>query len=568
MTGVEYWAGTPVAAAIGRTLLHSLWEGAAVALVLAIVLAAVRRPLMRYGAACTAMLALLAAIGVTLAVLWPEPVMRYALPRAVLTGTAARGGFPSPMSAKSASVLGWLAPFWAAGVVLFYLRGAAGWIAARRLRRAGVCSAAAFWQERAGQLAARMRVTKAVSLLESALAEAPVVIGHLRPVVLLPIGLLAGLPAAQVESILLHELAHVRRRDYLVNLMQAAVEGILFYHPAVWWISGIMRGEREHCCDDLVVAATGSAREYASALMAIEGMRAAGSAAVAATGGSLMKRIERLLGRRSRRDGVVMPAVAAVLTLAVAAGMAVDARPASVRRAQNRAAAVVEKKVENTKAVKTNTLLAQNTETNETIQKPLSADEIHQKENALRKELLTPYRSWLDNDVTYIISDEEKKAFRQLNTDEERGHFVEQFWDRRDPTPGTEENEMKEEHYRRIAYANEHFAANVPGWQTDRGRIYIQYGPPDEMETHPSGGQYARPASQGGGETRTYPFEQWRYRFIDGVGRDVIIEFVDPCLCGEYHMTMDPNEKDALFRRPGEKESDRLERYYKEQQGR
>jgi GWxTD domain-containing protein len=573
MTGVEYWAGTPVAAAIGRTLLHSLWEGAAVALMLAIVLAAVRRPPVRYGAACAAMVAMVAGIGVTLAVLWPEPATRYAFPRAMLTGVTARGGFPSPMSAKPAGLLGWLAPCWAAGVVVFYLRGAAGWIAARRLRRAGVCSAAAFWQERIGQLAARMRVKKTVALLESALAEAPVVIGHLRPVVLLPIGLLAGLPAAQVEAILLHELAHVRRRDYLVNLMQAAVEGILFYHPAVWWISGVMRNEREHCCDDLVVAATGSAREYASALMAIEGMRATG-AAVAATGGSLMKRMARLLGRRARRDGVVMPAVAAVLTLAVAAGMVVNARPASARKAQGSGTAVVEKKAERAatvKAPKTETpreLLAQNTAPNEAMQRPLSADEIHQKEKALRKELLTPYKNWMDNDVIYIVSQEEKKAFQALNTDEERGHFMKQFWDRRDPTPGTEENEMKEEHYRRIAYANEHFAANVAGWQTDRGRIYIQYGPPDEIETHPSGGRYVRPASQGGGETQTYPFEQWRYRWIEGVGRDVIIEFVDPCLCGEYHMTMDPSEKDALFKEPGAKEDERLERYFKNQKPR
>ncbi|HVV47700.1 MAG TPA: GWxTD domain-containing protein [Bryobacteraceae bacterium] len=559
MTGVEYWAGTPLAAAIGRTLLHSLWEGAAVALLLAIVLGTVRRPLVRYAAACAAMVAMAAGIGVTLAVLWPEPATRYAFPRAMLTGVTARGGFPSPMSAKPAGLLGWLAPCWAAGVVVFYLRGAAGWIAARRLRRAGVCSAAAFWQERIGQLAARMRVKKTVALLESALAEAPVVIGHLWPVVLLPIGLLAGLPAAQVEAILLHELAHVRRRDYLVNLMQAAVEGILFYHPAVWWISGVMRNEREHCCDDLVVAATGSAREYASALMAIEGMRATG-AAVAATGGSLMKRMERLLGRRARRDGVVMPAVAAVLTLAVAAGMVVNARPASARKAQASGTAVVEKKAERAATVKApktempRELLAQNTAP---AQQPATLPDLPQR-----------YKAWLENDVVYISTDAEKKAFRELTTDEERDYFVKQFWDRRDPTPGTEENEMKEEHYRRIAYANEHFAANVAGWQTDRGRIYIQYGPPDEIESHPSGGKYVRPASQGGGETQTYPFEQWRYRWIEGVGRDVIIEFVDPCLCGEYHMTMDPSEKDALFKEPGAKEDERLERYFKNQKPR
>src|SRR6185437_7842315 len=422
MTGVEYWAGTPVAAAIGRTLLHSLWEGAAVALMLAMVLASVRRPLARYAAACIAMLAIVAAIGVTLAVVWPQPAMRFAFPHAAPAGPAAGGGLASPMGAKPADVLGWLAPLWAAGVVLFYLRGAAGWIAARRLRRAGVCSVAAFWQERVEQLAARMRVTKAVALLESALAEAPVVIGHLRPVVLVPAGLLAGLPAAQVEAILLHELAHIRRRDYLANLVQAAVEGILFYHPAVWWISGVMRAERENCCDDLAVAATGSPREYASALMAIEGMRAADGwliTPVAATGGSLMKRVARLLGRRSGRDGVVMPAVAAVLTLAVAAAVAVQGRPAPVRQAVDAGAAA-------------------------------------ERQSAAPPDLPETYKAWINNDVVYISSDAERKAFLELTTDEERQKFVEQFWERRDPTPGTIENEMKEEHYRRIGYANEH----------------------------------------------------------------------------------------------------------------
>ncbi len=133
-----------------------------------------------------------------------------------------------------------------------------------------------------------------------------------------------------------------------------------------------------------------------------------------------------------------------------------------------------------------------------------------------------------------------------LSNDEERDQFIEAFWQRRDPTPDTEENEFKEEHYRRIAYANEHFAAGVPGWKTDRGRIYIVFGPPDEIESHPSGGTYERPMEEGGGETSTFPFEDWRYRYIEGIGQEVIVEFVDSCMCGEYHMTMDRSEKDAL----------------------
>ncbi len=165
---------------------------------------------------------------------------------------------------------------------------------------------------------------------------------------------------------------------------------------------------------------------------------------------------------------------------------------------------------------------------------------------ALKIELSKTYRKWLDEDVRWIISDQERSAFMQLSNDEERDQFIEAFWQRRDPTPDTEENEFKEEHYRRIAYANEHFAAGIPGWKTDRGRIYIVFGPADEIESHPSGGSYERPMDEGGGETSTFPFEQWRYRYLEGIGQEIIVEFVDTCMCGDYHMTLDRSEKDAL----------------------
>ena len=187
----------------------------------------------------------------------------------------------------------------------------------------------------------------------------------------------------------------------------------------------------------------------------------------------------------------------------------------------------------------------------ETIAKPMTEKQRKKQEAKLRKELETPYKKWLNEDVIYIITDEERQAFKRLNTDEEREQFIEQFWLRRDPTPDTEENEFKEEHYRRIAYTNEHYASGIPGWKTDRGRIYITYGPPDEIDSHPSGGSYERPMEEGGGETSTYPFEDWRYRYIEGIGNDVNIEFVDPTMTGEYHMTMDPTEKDALLYVPG-----------------
>lgn len=180
-------------------------------------------------------------------------------------------------------------------------------------------------------------------------------------------------------------------------------------------------------------------------------------------------------------------------------------------------------------------------------------DEKRKRENArsLKRELRGEYRKWLDEDVRWIITDNERKAFVQLSNDEERDQFIEAFWQRRNPDPDSEDNEFKDEHYRRIEYANEHFPAGKPGWLTDRGRIYIVYGPPDEIESHPSGGTYERPIDEGGGETSTYPFEDWRYRYLEGIGQEVIIEFVDTCMCGDYHMTIDRSEKDALKYVPG-----------------
>ena len=187
----------------------------------------------------------------------------------------------------------------------------------------------------------------------------------------------------------------------------------------------------------------------------------------------------------------------------------------------------------------------------ETVAKPLTKKQIRAKEKALEKELTGPWKKWMNEDVLYIITDEEKQAFKRLKTDEEKQQFVEAFWQRRDPTPDTEENEYKEEHYRRIAYSNDHYASGIPGWKTDRGMIYIKYGPADEVDSHPSGGTYERPYEQGGGETSTYPFEDWRYRYIEGIGTNVMIEFVDTTMSGEYHMSLDPEEKDALLYVPG-----------------
>jgi len=173
------------------------------------------------------------------------------------------------------------------------------------------------------------------------------------------------------------------------------------------------------------------------------------------------------------------------------------------------------------------------------------------RQKAIQKEMESPYKKWLSEEVPYIITDSERASFKKLATDEEREQFIESFWERRNPSPGSPENEFKEEYYRRIAYSNEHYASGIPGWKTDRGRIYIMYGPADEIDSHPSGGTYERPPEEGGGETSTFPFETWRYRYIDGIGTNIILEFVDPTMTGEYHLTMDPGEKDALLHVPG-----------------
>jgi GWxTD domain-containing protein len=185
------------------------------------------------------------------------------------------------------------------------------------------------------------------------------------------------------------------------------------------------------------------------------------------------------------------------------------------------------------------------------MKRQLNDKERYKAQKALRQELKGPYKTWLNEEVPYIITDDERKAFMSLSNDEEREAFIENFWQRRNPNPDSPENEFREEHYRRIQYANDHFAAGKPGWKTDRGHIYIAFGPADSIDSHPSGGMYERPMEEGGGETSTFPFEVWHYRYLEGIGENIDIEFVDTCQCGDYHFTIDRSEKDALKYVPG-----------------
>ncbi|MEX2262493.1 MAG: M56 family metallopeptidase, partial [Bryobacteraceae bacterium] len=236
------WVETPLAGAVGWTLLHSLWEGAIISVVLAAALLALRSPRARYAVAFLAMLVMPVLFALTLVRMMPEGAHGLvALGAPPFPAWNVRSGVDtlSPSNSGLAAVVPWLVPFWIAGVWTFYLRHAAGWISVCRLRRRGVCCAPERWQKELARLSTQLRISRPVLLLESCMVDVPMVLGHLRPLILMPIGLLARLPVGQIEAILLHELAHIRRYDYLVNLLQRFVEGLLFYHPAVWWMSRV-----------------------------------------------------------------------------------------------------------------------------------------------------------------------------------------------------------------------------------------------------------------------------------------------------------------------------------------
>ncbi|HLK65507.1 MAG TPA: GWxTD domain-containing protein [Bryobacteraceae bacterium] len=553
---LKFWFHAPLAKELGWSLIHFLWEGVLVALLLASLLYLCRGASshLRYGLSCVALLAMPVSLAITLATATPErPAPKSMVPVTLIAPAAESSdgpALPSPRLSLKA-VLPWVPLFWITGVLVFYVRTMGGWMVTRRLQRAGVSAAPVAWQEHLDAWCRRLRLSQKVTLLESCLVDVPVIMGFLRPVILVPVGLLAGLPASQVECILIHELAHVRRWDYVVNLLQNLVEGLLFYHPAVWWVSEQVRAERENCCDDMVVKLKGDARGYAAALANLEQNRwPAQQPALAANGGNLMKRIRRLLHEPERRHTPAAPVLVAGLLL-VSVGVAVASweaqavpapKPAAPSSRLLMAPPVVTPESAPAPAVRRPATLIAQVAARAQAQDPKTLiDKQKARAEKLQNEPQTPYRKWLNEDVAYIISDEERSAFKKLATEDEQEQFIEQFWLRRDPTPGTVENEFRDEHYRRIAYANEHFATGISGWKTDRGRVYIVYGPPDEIESHPSGGAYQRPAEEGGGTVTTVAFEQWRYRWIEGVGTNVIIEFAGP----EYRMTSDPNEKVA-----------------------
>lgn len=329
MNVIETLLGNPIAQSLGWALIHFIWQGALIALLYLCASVLLRRfeSGARYAAGCAAMLLMLAAPVITMFARGNslEPRPDFAVETAPLTDTvvaattspdarivsASRSEIGSaaafdPQSMKQwaadrlPELIPWLLALWLAGVMFLSLRFAGGLIMVRRLKRAGKSTALELWDEKFDGLRRRLRVSRAVRLCESALVEVPTVIGWLKPVILIPTSALTGLSPDQLEALLAHELAHIRRYDYLVNILQTAVETLLFYHPAVWWVSAQVRQEREHCCDDLAVAACGDVLTYARALTALEQMRASEPRlAVAASGGSLLVRIQRLIQGRA-----------------------------------------------------------------------------------------------------------------------------------------------------------------------------------------------------------------------------------------------------------------------------
>jgi GWxTD domain-containing protein len=354
---------------------------------------------------------------------------------------------------------------------------------------------------------------------ESERISVPMTIGQIAPTILLPIGWREW-DSAKLRAVLAHEEAHVRRADWAIGAMARINCCVFWFHPLAWWLRGELDRLAEFACDDSALRQVGDRQQYAAALFEIaRAMKSArgrliGDAISMAKETNVEKRMVQILDDTR----TIPPAFGRrgwVTLLVCSLPLVYFASTVELARAQRLTRSGV--------PLPDNPPLAPQVRTQAGPPDPLLA--------ATRPPTASPYQKWLDEDVVYLISADERRAFLRLTTDYERQQFIEQFWLRRDPTPGTEENEFKEEHYRRIAFANDHFSAGIPGWKTDRGAIYMKYGPPDSLDTY-------------GATPATYPYETWTYRYLEGIGTDVELEFVDPTMTGRYHLTRDPTEKE------------------------
>ena len=452
--------------AIARTLIHSLWQGLAIALLLACALHFLKTSAARYAASCLALLSMLGASAVTLFEFARPLAPGIANPNSNPPQTSISNLFPPELYSPADRFLPWITAAWLLGVFLLSARWITSWAWLQlRVRSAGSNLPPQILATVAA-LRTRLQVSRQILVRSADWIASPAVTGWLRPTLLLPASAITGLDPDQLTALLAHELAHIRRYDYFANLIQTAIETLLFYHPAVWWISTRIRIERENCCDDIAISVCNDRLIYARALVALEQTRTTRVAlAPAATGASLKQRIRRILAQPEPSTTAWPAAAIAMLVFAFALWNAPK-------------------------------IIAQSSD------------------------LQPRHETWLKETAVYIITPQERAAFVALTSDEERDRFIEQFWQRRSPHPETpNHNEFRWEHYRRFAYANERFAERgTSGWKTDRGRIYIVYGPPDEIEIH-----------------HDTHLEQWLYHYIPGVGANVIMDFVDG------RMTKDPN---------------------------
>jgi GWxTD domain-containing protein len=327
------------------------------------------------------------------------------------------------------------------------------------------------------------------------------------------------------DAVLLHEVTHVRRHDFHIHLLADIFRSVFWFNPMAWWLRRELLELAEAACDDEAIRKVGDRMSYAEVLIefASKGSVAGFAGVPMASGRTVAGRVERMLRGDSiapqtsllRRAGLI---AAFVPLVGIAAGFW------QVRAATTPIATV-------------------GTPVSAAVATPVSAQRPPQAEptNFLAK--------WPEEEVPYLIAAEERDAFQKLRTDEEREQFINAFWLRRDPSPGTLNNEYRDEYYRRIVVANQRFTtpSGTPGWRTDRGRIWIMNGPPDEIETHAQGGAFLRDLA---GPTVTVPFERWRYRHIEGRGYNIILEFVDTAKDGAYHLDYDPSAKGRLFSAP------------------
>ena len=415
------------------------------------------------------------------------------------------------LPSKARRVLSWkqaVTGFYAAVTAILFARLIVGYIFTRRLVRSSM-------------------PTEELRVRESESISVPMTVGQIAPTILLPIGWREW-DSAKLRAVIAHEKAHVRRADWAIGVMARVNCCVFWFHPLSWWLKRELALLAEYACDDLALSQMGDRRQYARALLEIAyAMKSAhgrllGDAVPMAKETDVEKRMEQILDHTR----TIPPAFARrgwatllLCSLPVAyLASAVQLAPAQTRTVVSVAAEP---------SAKTPPLQVAPVQIAQA--RPSAPPQIRAQAAPAPAPAASPYQKWLDEDVVWVISDEERRAFIRLRTDDERQQFIMQFWLRRDPTPGTEQNEMKEEHYRRIAFANDRFTAGIPGWQTDRGMIYIKYGPPDEIDSHDP-------------TPSTYPYETWRYRFIEGMSTPEF-EFVDPTMTGRYHLTKDPTEK-------------------------